>query len=307
VKKVNQFKTFIIVAVIIAILGTIAITMRMDTTNAVVRTLNDGISSVQRVVVELAHTVRNFGQSTFDLFETYEENQRLRREMYNVELVNIELALLREENELLREMLDIDVTLSDFERIRATTVGRDINAWHDFLTVDQGRSHGVELGMAVLSLEGYLIGRITEVSYRFSRFHLMKPHNTDIRTQVKILGTSGSIGTLHGYDADTGELIVRQVPHDIEIEIGAQVMTTGLGGVFPRGLLAGHVTRYERSTDGLTQNVFLENNVAYDDLRFVFIIKRAMAAVEMDELISDDDAVENADSAAEYKNSLSKI
>ena len=280
-RNINQFKTFLIIAIIIAILGMITLTMIVDTNNIIVRTLNDGISIVQNIVVEVTHDVRSFGQNTFDLFETRDENQRLREQMYSVELVNIENRLLQKEVLLLREMLKIDETLNDFERISAVTIGRDINNWHDFMIVNQGSQHGVETGMAVLSPEGYLIGRITEVNNFSSRLHLMKPHNHDIRANVEVLGVLGSRGTLHGYDMETGELIVRQVPRDVEVEIGARVITRGLSGIFPRGLLAGYVTRYEISSDGLTQTLFLTNNVQYDDLRFVFIIKREMPESEL--------------------------
>jgi len=275
-RKINQFKTFLIVAVIATILGIIALTMMIDTNNIVVRVLNDGIGMVQNAFINVAHDVENFGQSTFDLFETHNENQRLRGEMYSVELLNIENALLREELLSMRAMLGIDVTLNDFDRIPAVTIGRDINFWHDFLTINQGSQHGIELGMAVLSPEGYLIGRITEVNPFSSRFHLMKPHNTDIRAHVEVLGVPYSQGILHGYDADEGELIVRQVSRDVEVEIGAKVITSGLSEVFPRGLLAGYVTRYEISTDGLTQTLFLTNHVEYGELRFVFVIRREL-------------------------------
>jgi len=286
VKKVNQFKLFVILVVITTILGVIALTMRMDTNNVVVRMLNDGISTVQNFFVDIAHDMRDFGQSTFDLFETHEENQRLRRNMYNEELANIRIELMQQEIDSLRAMLEIDETLDDFERITAVTIGRDINAWHDFLTVNKGHQQGVELGMAVVSPEGFLIGRITEVMPNSSRFHLMNPHNTDIRAHVEVLEVLGSRGIFHGYDGEPPELVVRNVLPDVEIEIGSRVITSGLGDVFPRGLLAGYVTRSERSTDGLTQNLFLTNDVEYDDLRFVFIIKRAMPDSTTDEPIS---------------------
>jgi len=279
VRKINQVKTFVIVAAIAAILGTIILTMVMDTSNIVSRTLNDGISIVQNVFVGIAHDVRNFGQSTFDLFGTHEENQRVRAQMYTNELANIRIARLEEELDDLRAAFEIDATLIDFERVLATTVGRDINNWYDFIIVNQGNSHGIEPGMAVVSVEGFLIGRVTEVGNTASRIHLMRPHNPDIRARVEICGLPGSQGTFHGYDAETDELVVRQVSLDVDIEVGARVITTGMGDVFPRGLLAGYVTRSEPAA--LSQTLFLENHVDYDNLRFVFIIKRSMPEPDM--------------------------
>jgi rod shape-determining protein MreC len=280
VKKVNQFKTFLIVTVILAIFSTIIFTMRSDSNNIVIRTLNDGISTVQRVFVGAAHSINNFWKSTFDIFEANDENQRIRERMYNYEMLKISHTLLEEENEELRRMLGISKTLNDFDQIAAVTIGRDPNNWHHFLTLNQGSQHGVEVGMAVLSVDGYLVGQITEVNQISSRVHLIKTHN-QIRPHAMILGVSGSYGSLHGYDPETNELIMMHVNRDVEIEIGAQVITTGMGNVFPRGLLIGTISRYEISSDQLTQTIFLENSVDYDNLNFMFIISREMVEPDL--------------------------
>jgi len=254
--------------------------MQSDSNNIVIRTLNDGISAVQRVFADVARGVSDFGEGTVGIFETHEENQRLRRHVYSYEMLNISHALVLEELEELRTMLGISETLIDFEHIVAVNIGRDTNNWHNFVTLNQGRQQGVRVGMAVLSLEGYLIGKITEAGEISSRVHLMKSHS-QIEPHVMILGVPGSYGVLRGYDSETEELMMLQVPREVEIEIGAQVITTGMGGVFPKGLLVGTIVRYEVSTDQLTQTIFLENNVDYDNLNFMFIIQRAMAEPDL--------------------------
>jgi len=278
VKKFNQFKAFLIVTGVILLFATITLTMIFDRNNVVIRTFNDGISSIQNLFVSIADDVQNFGSRTFDFFDTHDENIRLRQELYTIELARIQIHEQQQEIEHLRQLVGIYETLNDFETLRAVVNGRDIHSWNDFLTLNQGEQHGVELGMAVISSGGYLIGRITEVNQFSSRMHLMKPHNNDILAHVQILGRDGSNGIFHGYDASTGELLVTQVRRDIDVEIGDRIITTGLSEIFPRTLLAGYVVRYEINSDGLTQNLFLTNTVNYDDIRFVFIIKRALEA-----------------------------
>lgn len=277
-KKFNQFKAFLIVTGVILLFVTITLTMIFDRNNVVIRTFNDGISSIQNLFVSIADDVQNFGSRTFDFFDTHDENIRLRQELYMIELARIQIHEQQQEIEHLRQLVGIYETLNDFETLRAVVNGRDIHSWNDFLMLNQGEQHGVELGMAVISSGGYLIGRITEVNQFSSRMHLMKPHNNDILAHVQILGRDGSNGIFHGYDASTGELLVTQVRRDIDVEIGDRIITTGLGEIFPRTLLAGYVVRYEINSDGLTQNLFLTNTVNYDDIRFVFIIKRALEA-----------------------------
>lgn len=277
-KKVNQFKAFLVVTGVVLLLATITLTMIFDRNNAVVRFFNDGINGVQSFFVGIVDDVQNFGSRTFGFFDTHDENIRLRRELYTIELAQITIHEQQREIEHLRQLVDIQATLNDYEHLRAVVSGRDIHSWNDFLMLNQGEHHGVDLGMAVVSAEGYLIGRITEVNQFSSRMHLIKPHNRDILAHVQILGRDGSNSIFHGYDMATGELLVTQVRRDVEVEVGDRIITTGLSEIFPRALLAGYVVRYEVSADGLTQNLFLINNVNYDDLRFVFIIKRALEA-----------------------------
>jgi len=253
---------------------------------------NDGISIVQNFFVDIAHDVRNFGQSTIDLFGTHEENQRLRRNMYHQELANIQIEILQEQVDALTAMLEIDATLEEFERLRAVTIGRDIPYWHDFLTLNQGTLQGVERDMAIVSPEGFLIGRITSVTPNSSRVQLMKTSNTNMRAHVEVLGVLGTEGIFHGYDLETQELIVTNVDPNVEIEIGERVITSGLGGMLPRGLFTGYVTRTERTADGLSQNLFLTNHVEYDALRYVFIIKRNMPNFLNEENTPDDEIID---------------
>ena len=273
-KNINQLKIFLIVSTIFAVLITISFTMQNDNNNIIFRMINDGVSVVQRGYTNLAHGIRNFGETTVDLFDTFEENRRLRERMYNYETLNLQMALLEEENESLRTMLDISGTLTDFTRMQAMTISRDINHWHDFIIINKGNLHGVEEGMPVISKEGYLIGRVTEVGEISARVHLLKQHNTRISAHAFITGNPESFGILEGYDPVTNELIMVQVDRDVEIEEGDQVITSGLGGGYPTGLLIGYVSRTEISSDGLNQTVFITNGVNYSNLNFVFLINR---------------------------------
>ena len=279
-KKINQFKAFLIGLMVLLVFGTIVLTMRSDSNNVIIRTLNDGISLVQRVFTDAAHGISNFGESTFGIFETNEENARLRAELYQYQMLRIAYDLRVEENDALRTMLEVSETLIDFELIATANIGRDPSNWYHFMTLDHGSQHEIDVGMAVLSSEGYLIGKITDVGQISSRVHLMRHHN-QINPHVMLLGNSGSYGVLEGYDLETDELMMVRVNRDVEVEIGAQVITTGMGDIFPRGLLVGTVTRYEVSSDQLTQTIFLENNVDYDNLNFMFVVRRKMTEPDL--------------------------
>ena len=280
-KKVNQFKVFLIVSGIVALLATISFTMGRDSNNLIVRSINDGVSLVQRGVVQVVHGIRDRGEAAQLLFSTFEDNQRLRSQMYNYQLLNVQTQDYREQLDAALQMLEIEATLSDFERVNAVTIGRDMPHWDEFIIINRGSQHGLEEEMAVLSREGYLIGRVTEVNRISARVHLHHIENERMGAHVIVQGDSESTGMFEGYDPILGELVVTQVDRNVEVEIGGRVITTGYGGVYPRGLLVGHVSRYEISSDGLTQTLFLTNDVNYNDLSFVFVIKRALPGANL--------------------------
>jgi len=276
-KKINQFKIFLIVSGIVALLATISFTMGSDSNNIIVRSINDGVSLVQRGFVHVTHGIRGRGEATRLLFNTFEDNQRYRSQMYNYELLNVQTQDYREQLDAALLMLEIEATLSDFETINAVTIGRDMPHWDEFIMINRGSQHGLEAGMAALSYEGYLVGRVTEVNELSARVHLHNVNNQRMGAHVMIQGDSESNGLFEGYDPTLGELIVTQVDRNVDVSVGDRVITTGYGGIYPRGLLVGHVSRYEISGDGLTQTLFLTNDVNYNDLSFIFIIKRALS------------------------------
>jgi len=270
----NHLKVFGIVVAVFTILITIGYTVQRDTSSLPSRMIRDGVSFVQRGYVGVVGTAKGLAINVKDLFDTYEENRLLRQQLFNEQVLSIELEQLKIENESLKELLEIRETLNDFETINAVTIGRNPDQWHNFITIDKGSQEGVEVDMAVLSKEGYLIGRVIEVNQISSRVQLNNYQNTTSKVAAIVSGEPESFGILQGYDSLTGELIMTGVDRDIEIEEGAQVITSGLGGVTPSGLLIGYVDRTEISAEGLTQTLYINSGMDYNSLDFVILVSR---------------------------------
>ena len=273
-KRMNHLKVFGIVVAVFTILITIGYTVQRDTSSLPSRMIRDGVSFVQRGYVGVVGTAKGLAINVKDLFDTYEENRLLRQQLFNEQVLSIELEQLKIENESLKELLEIRETLNDFETINAVTIGRNPDQWHNFITIDKGSQEGVEVDMAVLSKEGYLIGRVIEVNQISSRVQLNNYQNTTSKVAAIVSGEPESFGILQGYDSLTGELIMTGVDRDIEIEEGAQVITSGLGGVTPSGLLIGYVDRTEISAEGLTQTLYINSGMDYNSLDFVILVSR---------------------------------
>lgn len=280
-KKVNQLKVFGIIVAIFVILITIGYTMQREGNDPLpIRVLNDGVAIVQRGYIGLTNRGTGLFSNVRQLFNTFEENRLLRQRMYNAEMLRIQNKLLREEIESLKTAIDTGATLTEFETIFATTISR--YHWHDSFMVNRGRRDGIVEEMAVLSKEGYLVGKVVQVNELSARVQLIKRQNLTMKAHVIVAGNPDAMGLLEGYDYTANELVVINIPPQIEVEIGDAIVTSGLGGVYPRGLLVGYVKRVEMSSDNLTQILYLTNGVDYNNLDFVALIRREAVIPEDD-------------------------
>lgn len=275
-KGINHLKIFGVAVTVFVLLITIGFTMQdMRTSSLPERAIRDGMTIVQSGYLTVADSARRLVDNVQGLFHTFEENQLLRQQLFNYQSLNARTSQLEAENASLRELLETGDTLTGMEAMNATVIVRDTTTWHNFILINRGSQDGVEVNMAVLSRQGYLVGQVTEVYENSARIQLFNYQNQSSNVAASVEGISEATGLFQGYDPTTGELIMTLVPRDLEIEEGTRVLTNGLGGLFPRGLLIGYVDRAELATGGgLTQTLYLRSGADFNQLDFVILVKR---------------------------------
>jgi rod shape-determining protein MreC len=187
----------------------------------------------------------------FDLVGVQRENTRLRAELAREETQRARLAELEAENLHLSDMLELKQALA-LRSSAANVIGADASGLARTLVVEGGSNQGFEAGMAVLSTEG-VVGRVIAVGPSSARVLLINDHNSaldafDQRSRVR--------GIVAGV-VDDG-LVMKYVDRSEDVKSGDTIVTSGLDGIFPRGLLVGEVTSVVREGPGL----FLTVNVA---------------------------------------------
>jgi rod shape-determining protein MreC len=192
------------------------------------------------------------------------ENQRLRLRMRALQESNRELASLAEENQRLRRLLALRGRLS-WRTIAAGVVGRDPGVWNSALVIDRGRADGIRPRQVVLGVDG-LVGQVVSVSQHSARVLLI----TDSASGVGALAArSGATGVAKG-TGDSCE--VRYLALDTAVKPGDSVITSGLGGIFPRGLPLGTISRVERDPSTATSHAALQPAQEMSAVREVLVI-----------------------------------
>jgi rod shape-determining protein MreC len=224
------------------------------------------VSPVQFALERLTRPLRDLTGGVGDWFSIREQNEMLRsdNEALRSQIVLLEEARL--ENETLRRLLDFKSAVPSYTMLPAEVIGRDPSTLLDFLIIDCGRSDGIVVGMPVLTSEA-LVGRISEVSTHSSKVMLISDPSSSVSCLIQRTRATGSV---QGYPGD--DLLMRYIPQGENVAPGDLVLTSGLGGNFPKRLLVGRVVSVERSDVEIFQEARVEPAVRLSDLEMVMVL-----------------------------------
>lgn len=185
---------------------------------------------------------------------------------------SIIMALKDDINEL-KEISNISNTLTDFNYINATVIERNRDYWFNTITINKGKIDGIEEDMAVIDKKG-LIGRISKVRRNTSDVKLITTNDVTSKISVVIKDKLSDIfGIITGYDIENNLLKVNIIGKK-EINKDSLVETTGIGGIFPKGILIGKVYDTKISSDDVSIIVRVKpiSNIMKEE--YVAILKR---------------------------------
>ncbi|KAF1304487.1 MULTISPECIES: rod shape-determining protein MreC [Enterococcus] len=279
-KKFNPNKniiiTLILVIFVVTVLSVTAAKRASETkTNFFQSIVNDSVGLVDKVVSTPIRLVENGVNSVHNLFTTYSENERLKEKIDSYDEVAQKNKNYEREIKSLKEELELNQTLTNYEKVTANVITRSPNSWQDMLVVDKGSKDGIEVNMAVLSQKG-LIGRVIEVNLASSKIELLTSENQNSNHfPVRISSESGeAFGLLSEYDEKANALVVDQLTGENKLKAGDVVQTSGLGGNSPADLPIGTVIEMKADSFGLDTQVYVKPYAQMYDLSVVTIVQR---------------------------------
>ncbi|MBX3051787.1 MAG: rod shape-determining protein MreC [Caldilineaceae bacterium] len=222
-----------------------------------------GLSSLTDRVVQAVGTLSNFQNMQ-------ERNTELENINRSLLAENLRLQEIERENQRLRELLSFSETRPGIElrggQIIARVIGRDSNNFLNFVMVDLGSRQGIEVGMPVMNNEG-LVGRVSEVTNTSSKILLI----TDpLSTVNAILQSSRLTGVVNGVVGDNP--VMGFIPQGTLVGVGEVVLSSGMGGNFPKGIPIGQVIEVRQRDFEVFQEAVVRPIVDFGRLEVVLIV-----------------------------------
>lgn len=240
--------------------------------------VKDMVGFGQSIVSKPVNYTGDIIDNVKDLQNTYTENEKLKSRLDELVKLETQVRDLKQDNEELRDVLKKKEDLRSYDTIQATVIARNPDHWQELITIDKGEVNGIKSDMAVISAAG-LIGKVKSVNEFSSTVELISTNNTKNRISTVIQGKQDINGWIEGYDSDKKEISVKRIPNDLKVEKGSKVITSGLGGVFPKGLVVGEVKEVKPDQYGLTQTAYVKPAADFYHLEHVMVIDREMKGV----------------------------
>ena len=200
----------------------------------------------------------DLGVSRSQLEALRSQNDELRKRVSDLEEARLE-------NQRLKGIVSF-AQASKTRTLGARVIGRTTNSWEGFITIDRGTADGVGPRMPVVGPAG-LLGQTVDVTANSTRVRLITDPNSGVAAMLQSKRVPGVVrGSLEG------NLTLDFVSIDTTVRAGDVVITSGLGGVFPKGLLVAEVTKVRKSASDLYQNIDLTPSARLSGLEEVLVL-----------------------------------
>lgn len=265
-----KFKILVIVAVfMVGIMAYAGANGRL--TAAPQELLSVVLTPLQKVTSALSGGAASVWEKYTSIDDVMDRNEQLEAENAELRQQMVDYDRIKAENDAYKALARIQDTNSEASYVSAFVIGRDPLDEFGGFTLDQGSTDGVAVNDAIISDRGYLLGVVVEVDATSCKVMTILHPSFNAAGVISRTRENGIITGSADYAAD-GQCVLTNLDRATEARKGDQVITTGLGGVFPANLLVGTVQEVVPEQSGKSSSAVILPGADPRTVKHVFII-----------------------------------
>ena len=265
-----KFKILVIVAVfLVGIMAYAGANGRL--TAAPQELLSVVLTPLQKVTSALSGGAASVWEKYTSIYDVMDRNEQLEAENAELRQQMVDYDRIKAENDAYKALARIQDTNSEASYVSAFVIGRDPLDEFGGFTLDQGSTDGVAVNDAIISDRGYLLGVVVEVDATSCKVMTILHPSFNAAGVISRTRENGIITGSADYAAD-GQCVLTNLDRATEARKGDQVITTGLGGVFPANLLVGTVQEVVPEQSGKSSSAVILPGADPRTVKHVFII-----------------------------------
>jgi len=201
-----------------------------------------------------------------------QENETLKQQLAEAQAQIRQVDSIQAENDQLNELLGFSQSHSDYELEATRVIARSSSNWSSTMTINKGSGDDVAVGDPVITETGALVGQVTEVGTHWATVTTVVDASTNIGA---IASQTGSTGMIIGEYSlmQQGLTRITYLPNDSQIFEGDTVITSGVGGAFPYGLVIGTISSVQTEGGGQIEYGVITPGCTLGTLSQIFVIK----------------------------------
>jgi len=219
----------------------------------------------QKLVKQTVNVVEEFWSNYFHLINVRQENRQLKIAVDSLMMENSRYRELLSTHERLQDLLQFKQTMNR-PVLAAQVIGLDPTGWFKSVFIDKGKESGLELNMPVVNASG-VVGRIVAFSPNYAKILLIIDQNSAVDCLIQ---RSRDRGIVKGLSTEICKL--NYVVKSSDVSVGDTIVTSGLGGVFPKGLPVGQVLSVKETSGELFKDIEIRPAVDFSKLEEVLVI-----------------------------------
>ena len=270
--KILKNKLAVIVILLsVCFLGLIGYSVRKENVSFVENGVGTAINSIQGVVYNFGNSIKNSLGFIFNMNGIKTENEELKAENDKLKSNETENQLLKTENDKLRAMLNFSKTNEEYNYIGVDIVGLVGNNFLDGYTINKGEADGIKKGMVAVEGNG-LAGQVTKVGKNWSIVQSLC--NENIAVAGYVLDTDESDGIVKGYKGNEDKFLAEITGLSLESEVkeGDTILSSGLGGIYPKGIKIGTVTEIFQDKAKVSKSAIIKPAVEFNKIQQLLIV-----------------------------------
>lgn len=227
---------------------------------------------MQRGLTTVGNWISDKTTELASLKDVMKENEELKTQVDALTNELNTLKLDQYDTEDLRELLELDDSYSEYNKVSASVIGKDAGNWFDIFLIDKGSRDGIAVGMNVITGRG-LAGIVTEVGQNYSKVRTIIDDTSSVSGMV--LSTSDNCivtGNLQTMDEKQMITFTNLKDTDDQVSVGDQVVTSYISSEYVQGLLIGYISELHVNSNNLTKSGLITPVVDFEHVKHVLVI-----------------------------------
>lgn len=210
----------------------------------------------------------------FDGIDTLrEENEALREEIARLKAENREYAELKSENEELKRAFRLKGEFDDYSMIGANIIAMEPGNWYSVFKVDMGENDGIYADSPVVTGAKGLVGRVADSDLNTANIQTIIDEGSAISAWIAKAGGGHAIVRGDMQLKEDGLCKMVYIPIEVDVEVGDIIETSGVGGIYPKGIIIGEVIEVRKTSSELDRYAVIKPAADFKRLKEVFILK----------------------------------